>query len=165
LICLIHFIHSQAPEALDNIDARPRPQPVKGVTMGLSHQSDPSAPSALFTALLITSFLSGCATYSHDPEPVPAMNPAERSARADELFTMLDTNGDGYLTRDEMQSGLRYTTQADAPATRSLMLDKSAPESEEKKYKHKKLTDDEIAKLVEEAFVKRVDHSVDAVSK
>lgn len=81
------------------------------------------------------------------------MSDAERDARADELFTMMDLNNDGFLTREEMAGGLRYLTRADAPATRDLMYGlKSEKNTAKKPRKAKQLTEAQVQDLVNSAF-------------
>lgn len=103
-----------------------------------------------FTAILA----SGCASVPAADDSAAELTPAERNARAADLFAAMDLNGDGFLSRDEMTKGLRSYTMAGGGTPRTdLMLGLSSDAKKKaRRKKVKPLGEEEIRRAVDQAF-------------
>lgn len=125
-----------------------------------------SHPLSSYGLLLSTLLLSACASFSPTTE-VP-LTDSEKAARAEEIFAVMDTDGDGFLTKDEMTGGLRYLTTADTPATRDLMYGlkkKTSKDSSKRTRPIKRMSEEEVRQLVEESFKTPDQIAIDRISK
>ena len=103
----------------------------------------------LFIAFALVSPLAftGCASTGHKTSR------SERAARADQLFAAFDTNGDGYLTKEELSGGLRVAGMPDLNP--NLMLGMKSQKKKNSPKAARKLTEEEIQKTMREAFDRR----------
>ncbi len=108
---------------------------------------------ALLPILVVPLLIAGCATSSGS-----RASKKERLARADQLFAAFDTNGDGYLTKEELSGGLRLAGMPEMNPNLMLGMKKQAKKPAPKA--NRKLTEEEIQKTMREAFDRR-DHDLD----
>ena len=50
-----------------------------------------------------------------EPVPEPVSEPPQASAASEQLFALLDTNGDGVVTKEEWSQGLQAPPASSAP--------------------------------------------------
>lgn len=100
-------------------------------------------------SLFISFFLIGCATVGGGSSAV--RTPEQR---ADDLFDIFDANGDGVLTRDELEGGIRYVNNdkiRTSDGTMFALTKKKTAGSTGIAFK-RKLSENEIKKLVDASF-------------
>lgn len=110
-----------------------------------------------FVLLFLISGFSGCATTHR------AQSKAERAERASELFDQLDTNHDGYLSRAELLSGLRFAGTPEINP--NLMYGLESSKAKKKIKASRKLSEAEIQKAMAEAFGVRDDKLDQRISR
>jgi Ca2+-binding EF-hand superfamily protein len=93
--------------------------------------------------------LTGCASFNSTSEA--PLTEKERAERTENLFNAMDANGDGFLSREEMTTGLRSFTLAggDAPRTDVVL---GLDEKKGKTKKKKTMSDAEVRRAVDQAF-------------
>lgn len=112
--------------------------------------------SKYFIAFSTTCFilgLSGCATGgsgSNSPMTGRASSKSDRAARADDLFTVFDANADGYLTRSELDRGLRSAATTWEPNPN--LMNALGPDAPKKKSKPRPLSDAQVKRAIANAF-------------
>lgn len=98
--------------------------------------------------------LTACAT-----PPERLGSPEERALRADEFFESFDLNGDGYLSRSELEGGLRYLAMGlnTTGSGSHVMLGLRQKTKSKKKSSQRtpSLTREEVNRAVHDAFVTR----------
>ena len=96
--------------------------------------------------------MSGCATstYQRGQSSVEHNSKQARANRADEIFAMLDSNHDGYVSKAEMAAGLRIAGEPDVNP--NLMLGLKSGRSKKAAKANRRITELEIQKTIEEAF-------------
>jgi Ca2+-binding EF-hand superfamily protein len=104
------------------------------------------------TTLVLTNCTS--APKSASPKSARPMTREEKIQRAIELFSILDTNNDGVLSREEMSAGLKYMTSDNEPNSKDVLygLTKSYQKVRPHEIKHHHLSAEQIKKMTEEAF-------------
>lgn len=99
--------------------------------------------------------VGGCAT----TKPKPS-TPEERHLRADELFDSFDINGDGYLSRSELDGGVRYLALGvgvSGPGSHVMLglRQQTKPKANKPERHTEPLTAEELNRAVDEAFETR----------
>ena len=107
--------------------------------------------SHILASLFVVSVSAGCASIGQKTSATEAMTPTQR---ADELFDIFDTNGDGVLTRQELEGGIRYVNNDKIRTSDGTMfaLTKKKPSLSTGISFKRKLKDQEIKRLVEASF-------------
>ncbi|RYZ76126.1 MAG: hypothetical protein EOP05_05935 [Proteobacteria bacterium] len=93
--------------------------------------------------------LSGCASSGSSG----SHSKLDRQKRADQLFASFDTNGDGFLTREELSGGLRLAGHPEPNP--NLMLGMKKAKRKEAPKASRKLSEEEIQQTMREAFDRR----------
>lgn len=101
---------------------------------------------ALTLALILTSCSSPSITTKRK------LSPAERSKRAHALFKRWDENKDGSLSRDEIRRALEARALLGSTEDGDLILGMRKNKSDQPRATPRPLTQQEIAKAIEEAF-------------
>ena len=95
----------------------------------------------------------GCASGPTNGEMTGrAATRADREARANDLFTLFDANGDGYLTKAELENGLRSAATTWEPNPNLMMGLGPDGAKKAKKPKAHPLSDAQIKKAMSNAF-------------
>lgn len=108
-------------------------------------------------ALLALSFTVSCATGPGTEGPdvntatAKATTKSERASRADDLFVLFDADGDGFLTRSELEKGLRSATNVEPNPNLMMALDKNQKPKKKAKVS-RSLSDSQVKRAVEQAF-------------
>lgn len=88
---------------------------------------------------------SGSMTAGH------ATTKSERAARADDLFILFDADGDGFITRAELEKGLRSASNIEPNPNLMMALDKNQKTKKKAKVS-RALTEAQVKRAVEQAF-------------
>lgn len=96
-----------------------------------------------------------------------ATTKAERAQRAEDLFVLFDADGDGYITKAEMERGLRSASNVEMNPNLIIALDSKGQPTKKKKPKvSRALTDAQVKRAVEQAFKSGSDKKMeDRISK
>ena len=79
-----------------------------------------------------------------------AESKADRATRADDIFTLFDADGDGYLTKSELERGLRSASNVEPNPNLMMAMDK-APKKKKAKTA-RALTDAQVKRAIAQAF-------------
>ncbi|MES2964807.1 MAG: EF-hand domain-containing protein [Bdellovibrionota bacterium] len=116
----------------------------------------------------LTLALSSCATPSEPSLGAQdrATTKAERATRADDLFILFDADGDGYITRSEMERGLRSASNVEMNPNLVMAMDSKGQPKKKKPKVTRALSDAQVKRAVEQAFKSGSDKKMeDRISK